>query len=67
MERVLGELPHVTKVHWDWQNQLGWVRFDGKGTPSERDLILAIEKRTMYSSGKVRWIEREEDLPDALR
>lgn len=67
MERALGELPHVAKVYWDWRNQLGWVRFDGEGAASADDLVRAVEDRTMFSGGEVTWIEREEDLPDALR
>lgn len=67
MERALGKVPHVTKAHWNWQQGLVFVRFAQGKRSSEKDLREAVDEGTRYSSGKITYYRRTEDLPDALR
>ena len=67
MERVLGEVPGVEKVYWDWLGQAGYVRFVEGKIADKKALAEAITKGTMYSSGEVVYIEDVTALPDELR
>ena len=67
MERVLGEVPGVEKVYWDWQGQVGYVRFVAGEIADKEALAEAITKGTMYASGEVVYIEKVAELPDELR
>ena len=67
MERALGEVPNVDEVWWDWQNAMAFVRFAGGERADEDALRLAVTERTPLTAGKVTYLVRQDDLPDALR
>jgi hypothetical protein len=67
VERVLGEVPEVEKVYWDWRKQAGYVRFK-RGLVAKKEVLAeAITKGTMYSSGEVEYLRSLAELPDELR
>jgi len=67
VERALGKVPNVEKVHWDWQEGVVYVRFTRDGHPGEDVLRRAVDEGTAYTSGNITYYDRIEGLPDALR
>jgi hypothetical protein len=67
VERALGEVPNVDKVWWDWQNAMAFARFSSGERADEDALRLAVTERTPFTAGKVTYLVRQDELPDALR
>ena len=67
MYRVLGEVPHVEKVHWDWDEQVIYVRFREGEVGEAAALKKAVDEGTMFQSGDVTWIQTVAELPDEIR
>ena len=67
MERALGEVPNVDEVWWDWQNAVAFVRFASGKRADEDALRLAVTERTPLTAGKVKYLVRADEFPDALR
>ncbi len=71
MARALGEVPHTSKVHWDWRNQIGWVRFEEGHVPDMDAVRLALSNAinvtSEFTADSVTFYEKLDELHHELR
>jgi len=71
VDRALGKVPNVAKAHWDWRNQIGWVKFEEGKTPDmkavRKALFDAVNVTSEFTADSVTFYESVDELHNEVR